>query len=388
MTVFKKEEVARDERLFRDPEEFGLEPLEPVDIRKIDDFDGLLAAMARTSFGGRQVGVAADVLTSMFSDRTCKRVLTVTGAMTVGKMTLLIVELIERGLVDIIITTGALQAHGMIEGLGLKHYKLDAAAPRELHDDAYLAKVGFNRVTDTIELEKNFYAAEMVVEEALRDIYEPVPESERPVTLAGSDVMRSLGRVLERRFPGNRSILSTAERMGVPIFVPAWTDSELFLETEIFNYRAELAGRRRLIQVASYLDWREYQDMMTSHGGSLGILTIGGGVPRNWAQQLGPQLDRLQNEFGRWPVKRFAYGVRICPDPAHFGHLSGCTFAEGKSWYKFLPQARTAEVLADATIVWPLLMLGVFQRLDKIAAAQRDSGTQPAAKTYPFKTRS
>jgi deoxyhypusine synthase len=373
VTEFKKEEVARDERLFRDPEEFGLQPLEPVDVRKIKDFDGLLRAMARTSFGGRQVGEAAEVLAAMFSDTSCRRVLTITGAMTVGKMTLLIVELMERGLVDAIITTGALQAHGMIEGLGLKHYKLDAKAPRELQDDTYLAKVGFNRVTDTIELEKNFYAAESVVDEALRAIYEPVPEERRPVTVGGADIMRSLGRVLERRFPGNRSILSTAVRRGVPVLVPAWTDSELFLETEITNYHAELEGRRRRIQVASYLDWREYQNLMAFHDGKLGILTIGGGVPRNWAQQLGPQLDRLQKEFGRWPVKRFAYGVRICPDPAHLGHLSGCTYAEGKSWYKFLPDAKTAEVLADATIVWPLLMLGVFQRLDKMQAARRPS---------------
>jgi deoxyhypusine synthase len=73
-------------------------------------------------------------------------------------------------------------------------------------------------------------------------------------------------------------------------------------------------------------------------------------------------------EFQRWPVKRFSYGVRICPDPVHLGHLSGCTYSECKSWYKFMPDAQTAEVPADATIVWPLLMLGVFQRLDKLEA--------------------
>lgn len=373
MTEFKKDEVARNERKFRDPEEFGLEPLQAINVRKIGDFDDLLKAMARTSFGGRQVGEAAEVLTEMFSDRTCKRVLTVTGAMTVGKMTLLIVELIERGLVDAVITTGALQAHGMIEGLGLKHYKLDPRSPKELQNDSYLAQIGFNRVTDTIELESNFYAAESIVDEALRDLYESVPEEQRPVTIGGAEIMRSLGRVMERRFPNNPSILSAAVRKGVPILIPAWTDSELFLETEITNYRAELEGKRRRVQVASYLDWREYQNLMAFHEGKLGILTIGGGVPRNWAQQLGPQLDRLQKEFGRWPVKRFAYGVRICPDPVHLGHLSGCTYAEGKSWYKFLPEARTAEVLADATVVWPLLMLGVFQRLEKLQVAKKPS---------------
>ncbi len=365
LSEFKKEEQARDEKLFRHASDYGLKALEPIDISAIGDFDELLQAMALTSFGGRSVGEAADVLTEMFEDRSCKRVLTVTGAMTVGKMTLLIVELLERGLVDAIITTGALQAHGMIEGMGLHHYKLAPDSPKELQDDAHLSEIGFNRVTDTIELESNFLEAEGIVDEALRLLYEDVDEAEHPVTVSGAEIMRSLGRVLENSHPNNRSILSTALRKGVPVLVPAWSDSELFLETETTNYRAELEGKKPRIQVAAHLDWREYQDMMAFHEGTLGILTIGGGVPRNWAQQLGPQLDRLQTLFGKWPVKRFAYGVRICPDPAHFGHLSGCTYSEGKSWYKFLPEAKTAEVLADATIVWPLLMLGVFQRMDK-----------------------
>ena len=367
MPEFKKEETARDESKFKDPAEYGLRPLEALDVQKISDFDELLQAMALTAFGGRRVGEAAEVLTEMFEDEKCMRVLTITGAMTVGKMTLLIVELLERGLIDVIVTTGALQAHGMIEGMGLNHYKLAPDSPKELHDDAHLSKIGFNRVTDTIELETNFIEAEDVVATGLRALYEDVAEEERPVTVSGADVMRSLGRVLERAHPGNRSILSTALRQNVPVMVPAWTDSELFLETEITNYRAELEGKNRRLQVASYLDWREYQDRLAFHEGTLGILTIGGGVPRNWAQQLGPQLDRLQSLFGRWPVKRFNYGVRICPDPPHFGHLSGCTYSEGKSWYKFVPKARTAEVLSDATIVWPMLMLGVLQRLDKRA---------------------
>ena len=370
MPKFKKDELARNEKLFRNPEDFGLTPLEAVDVSAIHDFDELLHAMSMTAFGGRQVGEAGEVLTEMFEDTTCKRVLTLSGAMTIAKMTLLIVELMERDLIDAIVTTGALQAHGMIEGLGMSHYKLGDDAPEELRDDAYLSEIGFNRVTDTVELESNFHTAEEIVAASIRRLYEDIPEEEHPVTVSGTDVMRALGRVMEKRYPGNRSILSTAARKEVPVFVPAWTDSELFLETEVANYRAELEGKNRRIQVATYLDWREYQNMMAFHEGKLGILTIGGGAPRNWAQQLGPQLDRLQNVFGRWPVKRFSYGVRICPDPAHFGHLSGCTYSEGKSWYKFLPDARTAEVLADATVVWPLLMLGVFQRMEKNGAKQ------------------
>ena len=63
---------------------------------------------------------------------------------------------------------------------------------------------------------------------------------------------------------------------------------------------------------------------------------------------------------------RYTYAVRICPEPAHWGGLSGCTYSEGVSWGKFVPRSeggRFAEVYADATTVWPLLIKGVLEEL-------------------------
>ena len=68
------------------------------------------------------------------------------------------------------------------------------------------------------------------------------------------------------------------------------------------------------------------------------------------------------------PFLRFQYGVRICPEPVYWGGLSGCTYSEGVSWGKFVPVkegGRYAEVLSDATLVWPFLIKGVLQRLGK-----------------------
>ena len=99
----------------------------------------------------------------------------------------------------------------------------------------------------------------------------------------------------------------------------------------------------------------------------LGIFTIGGGVPRNWAQEVGPYIDIMDHRLGidlRPP--RYQYAVRICPEPTHWGGLSGCTYSEGVSWGKFLPESeggRFAEVYADATTVWPLLIKGVLEEL-------------------------
>lgn len=68
------------------------------------------------------------------------------------------------------------------------------------------------------------------------------------------------------------------------------------------------------------------------------------------------------------PLRRFQYGVRICPEPVHWGGLSGCTYSEGVSWGKFVPVkdgGRYSEVMSDATIAWPILIAGVLERVKK-----------------------
>ena len=101
----------------------------------------------------------------------------------------------------------------------------------------------------------------------------------------------------------------------------------------------------------------------------LGIFTVGGGVPRNWAQQVCPYLDiiakRLKSET---PFKRYLYGVRICPEPEYWGGLSGCTYQEGVSWGKFTPPSeggQWAEVYADATIAWPIIVKACLEKMGK-----------------------
>jgi len=98
-----------------------------------------------------------------------------------------------------------------------------------------------------------------------------------------------------------------------------------------------------------------------------GIFTIGGGVPRNWAQQLGPLIDHVNLTLGRDRKNfRFKYGVRICPEPVNWGGLSGSTYTEAVSWGKFVPPeegGRFAEVLEDATVALPLVAGAVLQRI-------------------------
>ena len=92
-------------------------------MKAASGFADLLQRMSKTAFGARQLGEAYRVLKEMAADDACKIVVTVSGAMTIAKQGLLVCEMIERGWVQAVVTTGALMTHGFVEGAGLQHFK-------------------------------------------------------------------------------------------------------------------------------------------------------------------------------------------------------------------------------------------------------------------------
>src|SRR6202451_2020699 len=149
-------------RILHDPIEDRLVPTYPLDLSRIHTIDDLVRAMARTAFTGRQIGDAADVLEAMARDKDCFVVMTLSGAMTVGKMGLLFCDLVESGIVNAIVSTGALMAHGLVEATGRSHFRYDPKM-----DDSELFVAGYNRVYDSLEPEVNLDHVEEVMDEVL-----------------------------------------------------------------------------------------------------------------------------------------------------------------------------------------------------------------------------
>src|SRR5690606_15273412 len=163
-----------------------------------------------------------------------------------------------------------------------------------------------------------------------------------------------------------RGPLRSAYEHDVPIYVPAFTDCELGLDFATHNHRRRLAGRQP-IPFDPFLDLDHFHQLFIQHERH-GIFTIGGGVPRNWAQQVAPYFDILAKRVPELahPPRRYRYAVRICPEPVEWGGLSGCSYSESVSWGKIVPASeggRWAEVKADATIAWPLIVRAVMERL-------------------------
>ena len=341
----------RDESKFSNGFNDGFPPLEQIDLEKVSSFSDLLEQMSKTAFGGRALGKAADVMCKMFSDPDCLVVATISGAMTIAKQGKIIAQLIEKGLINIVVTTGAVICHGLIEELGNKHFELTHG-----WNDVELYNAGYNRIYDTLELERSMDDAELTICKILSE-----RSSDKP--LSSCELCSLLGAELTKsNLTGG--LIQTAYEKNAPIFIPAFCDSELGLDLAIHN---KLAPKEKKITFDPLIDLDLYTEQVTKPK-CLGIFTIGGGVPRNWAQQVGPYVDILQRR-GMCPEgehARFDYGVRICPEPVHWGGLSGCTYSEGVSWGKFVPSkdhGRFAEVLCDATIALPILAKAVLERL-------------------------
>ena len=345
--------MERDSKNFGTGHDDGLEPLVPLDVGRLDSVDALVRAMSNTAFGGRRLGEAADALETMVRDDECFRVVTISGAMTIAKQGLVLCEMIDRGWVQAVVATGALMTHGFVEGAGMLHFK-----HRQSMRDEELFQRGYNRVYDTIELEKNLDDTEGLLRAVLNKIEPGSP-------LSSHDLLGRVGRMFSENDVG-RAILRSAYEQQVPIYVPAFSDSELGLDFAIYNRRLGMQGKPPFAY-DPFLDLEDFANRVRQHE-RLGIFTIGGGVPRNWAQQVAPYLEISADRLGiEEPLRRYRYAVRICPEPEHWGGLSGCSYTEGVSWGKFVPASeggRHVEVHADATIAWPIIVRSVIERME------------------------
>jgi len=339
-------------RDLHDPIKDRLRPTHPLDLSKVRTVDELVRSMGETAFTGRQVGDAADVLEAMARDKDCFVVMTLSGAMTVAKMGLIFCDLIESGIVNAVVSTGALMAHGLVEATGLSHFRYDPKM-----DDRELFHAGYNRVYDSLEPETNLDHVEEVIQHIFRNW-------DAGETVCSWKIHRRIGEYLVKNAKG-RGILKTAFEQNIPVFVPAFTDSELGIDFALHK-KLRLREGKPLLRFDPYEDFEKFATTMLATK-RMGIFTIGGGVPRNWSQQFGVYAELLSRRgYEKLPLKRYNYGLRICPEPVHWGGLSGSTYSEAVSWGKFVPPEEGglfAEVFDDATVALPLIVGAVLERL-------------------------
>jgi deoxyhypusine synthase len=324
---------------------------ERLDGVKVAIMAGLKDA-ARFGPISHEVFRAVHVWEAMQRDKDCTVFMTLSGAMTVAQQSLLICDMIEKERVDCIASTGALMAHGLIAGVGLSHYKYDPSYP-----DSVLATLGMNRVTDTLEPETNFDHIDDVMNAVLWDLE---GKDHSPAHLHSA-----IGKYLSQhpQFGKVRGILRAAYEHKVPVVVPAFHDSEIGNDHFTHNLLRKKKGLAPLI-INQELDTAKLLELFTG-ARRLGIISIGGGVPRNHIQNLAPLTEIINSrKAAKLPVKKFMYGCRIDPQLPWHGGMGGCTYEENMSWRKFFLKASTAQLKMDASIAWPFIQKGLDEQMD------------------------
>jgi len=300
-----------------------------------------------TWFGGPATTTAHgfETFEQMITDPDCTVIATFSGIMTVSKMGGLIAQMIDRKMVQAVASTGALICHGFAEGVGLKHYKYDPT-----FNDVEMADQKLNRITDCVEPEENLDQ----VEEVLKHVLDRKIDGTK--TISPSQINFMIGEHMAKHYPEGSSILRSAFKANIPIFIPASVDSELGNDIYINNKERALDKRRPII-VNHEIDSRKLVDLAINSK-KLGIFSLGGGVPRNNIQNVAPLIEIMSERLNlEYPERMFSYGCRIDPTLPYLGNLSGCTYSEGGSWRKMdIKNGRFSEILADATTIFPFYM--------------------------------
>ncbi len=322
----------------------------PISPREVGSVNDLLTKLGGCSFQGRALSRCLDVLENMVRDDGCMVVMTLAGAMVPGGMEEVVTQLIEHKAIDALVSTGANISHSMVnhaDGENQGHYVGAISV-----DDVELFEHSINRIYDTFLPEEGYHQGEMLLEQILRHYFKAEGiDPTQEWAIRPQELFHLTGAALGSM--NKRGILAAAAQHGVPIYCGATSDSEFALNLVKFNRRN---GWK--IVLDELADVQHFANRLLEYERS-GTLIVGGGVPRNWAQQAWPLLEMTG------ATERHGYDctVRIYTDSAAWGGLSGCTISESVSWGKYTEKAVAAEVKCDATIALPLLTVGLFERL-------------------------
>ncbi len=299
------------------------------------------------AYVGRQERTAFELMRRSSKDDTCT-FLTLSGAMTpAGLHQSCIIPLIERGLIDCITTTGANLYHDAHRVIGHRIREIEPNAGDLQYRLARIIRIydlGFWEET-LLETDKLFSAVLRAPEFQKRMT---TPELHYLLGKAMADMEDALG--IE-----SPSLLATAYRYGVPIFVGAVQDGSIFLNMVKLK---RMLGDKFKLDIDVNADVFEMGAVQHHAFGTLkkkmAIWILGGGVPKNYTLQGEPLLDQILGV----PTHGFDYDVQFCVDPVDNGALSSCPAGEGHTWGKVSAESvqyGSVYVHCDVTAVFPWL---------------------------------
>lgn len=320
-------------------------PVGQLDLSRATSIRALVDAWSHTSIQSRSISECAHVYENMISDKDRPTIfIGLSGALIAGGLRKVIRDLVDAGFIDVIVSTGAIVYQDLYQALGYKHYM---GTPKA--DDAVLHDLYIDRIYDAYVDEVGFVKTDDVVGELAASL--------PPRKYSTREFMRELG---QRASSDPNSIIGTAAKRGVPIFVPAIADSSIGIGLAGL-YRAAKKAGQKLLQLDTIQDNYEIAQIVLKSK-KTGSMYIGGGVPKNYINDAAVMLDYTPGH---------AYVYQITTDAPHWGGLTGSTLDEAKSWGKVSKKATRATAYVEATVGLPLVAGYILESEDLVKNRKR-----------------
>lgn len=316
-------------------------PIEHIDIKQ-HNVVALVDAMQQMAYSSRDLARAASIYERMLRDQECGVILCLAGSLISAGLKQIFIDLIRNNMVDAIVSTGAnIVDQDFFEALGFKHWIAEDLF-KQGTEDATLRELMIDRIYDTLIDEEELRICDETTEKIANSL-EPRPHSSR-------EFIRAMGAYLEKegKVPAKGcvdSIVYAAYELDVPIFVPAFSDCSAG-----FGLVAHQHARqgKPMVSIDSAKDFYELTQLKIANP-TTGLLMIGGGVPKNFAQDIVVAADVLGMEA---PMHKYA--VQITVADVRDGALSSSTLKEASSWGK-VDTTFEQMVYSEATLALPLI---------------------------------
>jgi deoxyhypusine synthase len=307
-------------------------PVCHIDIKKLN-IVSFVEQMGETAFQARNLSRAASIVDLMQQDKECAVILTLAGSLISAGLKQVIIDMIDNHMVDAIVSTGAnIVDQDFFEALGFRHYQgtsfIDDATLRELHID---------RIYDTYIDEDDLRVCD--------DTTAVIANSMQPGVYSSREFIVEMGKYIEANNHDKNSIVYKAYEKGVPIFCPAFSDCSAGFGLVHHQWN----NPDKHVSIDSVKDFRELTRIKIEND-KTGIFMIGGGVPKNFTQDIVVAAEVLGYE----DVSMHTYAVQITVADERDGALSGSTLKEASSWGK-VDTVYEQMVFAEATIALPLI---------------------------------
>ena len=307
------------------------ETIHHIDIKNYNVVD-LVDSYRNMAFQARNLYQAAEYYEKMINDKGCSIILCLAGSLFSAGLKNVVVDMVRSNMVDVIVSTGAIIVdQDFFEGLGFKHYK-----GTNFVDDNELRELMIDRIYDTFIDEEELRECDMTIAK-ICDALDKKPYSSR-------EFIWHMGKYLSENGKNKDSVVLAAFKNNVPIFVPALSDCSAgfgFVHHQWNNPDSN-------VSIDSAKDFLELSKIKLKAYES-GLFMVGGGVPKNFAQDVVVAVDILGKEV---PMHKYAIQITVADE--RDGALSGSTLKEASSWGK-VDMTYEQMVYAEATIAMPLI---------------------------------